>query len=136
MAEKQGQLKIINLIIKQKYFDAILAGRKVQEFREIRPTTYKKLVLHDEEGYDIEDENGFAQPIKYDAIRFFVGYNEDRDSALVEVKDAFVQYFTDENDNIIEYQDDEGVYWQASQVVFNLGKILETNIHPKSKVRI
>ena len=29
-------MKVLNLIIKQKYFDAILAGRKVQEFREVR----------------------------------------------------------------------------------------------------
>lgn len=136
MAEQQGQLKVINLIIKQKYFDAILAGRKVQEFREIRPSTYKKFILHDEEGFDIEDENGMAQPIKYDAIRFFVGYSKDRDSALVEITDAFVQYFVDDKDEIIEYQDENGVYWQASQVVYNLGRILEKDIHKKAKVRI
>lgn len=63
-------MKILNLIIKQKYFDAIMAGRKVQEFREVRPTTIKKLLQLDEEGYEVEDEYGNAQPIKYDAIRF------------------------------------------------------------------
>lgn len=125
------QLKVLNLIIKQVYFDQIIAGTKVQEFREVKPTTYKQLILHDEEGFDIEDENGMAQPIRYDAIRFFVGYKKDRDSALVEVKDAFVQYFVDDNGEIIEVEDAEGVYWQASQVVFNLGRILETDIHKK-----
>lgn len=34
-------MKVLNLIIKQRYLDAILAGRKVQEFREVRPTTIK-----------------------------------------------------------------------------------------------
>ena len=41
-------MKVLNLIIRQKYFDAILAGRKVQEFREVRPTTIKKLLQLDE----------------------------------------------------------------------------------------
>lgn len=129
--EKNNQLKVLNLIIKQVYFDQIMAGTKVQEFREVKPTTYKQLILHDEEGFDIEDENGLAQPIHYDAIRFFVGYKKDRDSALVEVTDACVQYFVDENDEVIEWQDENGVWWQASQVIFNLGKILEKDIHEK-----
>ena len=68
-----------------------MCGQKVQEFREVKPTTIKKLLQLDEEGYEIVDENENAQPIKYDAIRFFVGYNADRDSALVEVKDALLQ---------------------------------------------
>ena len=126
--QKEGK-SVITLILKQKYFNAILAGRKVQEFREVRPTTYKRLILHDADGFDIEDENGMAQPIHYDAILFYAGYNTNRDSALVEVKDAYVQYFVDENDKIIEYQADDGVYWQASQVVYNLGKILCTDLH-------
>ena len=90
-------MKILNLIIKQKYFDAILAGRKVQEFREIRPTTEKKYIKLDEEGYAIEDEKGNCVPLKYDAIRFYVGYNKDRDSALVEVVGAHTEVFVDEN---------------------------------------
>ena len=40
-------MKILNLIIKQKYFDAIMQGSKVQEFREIRPTTVKKYIQID-----------------------------------------------------------------------------------------
>ena len=79
-------MKVLNLIIKQKYFDAILAGRKVQEFREVRPTTIKKLLQLDEEGFEIEDADGNAQPIKYDAIQFYVGYNKDRDSASKSVE--------------------------------------------------
>ena len=89
-------MKVLNLIIKQKYFDAILAGRKVQEFREVRPTNIKKLLQLDDEGYEIEDADGNAQPIKYDAIRFYVGYHKDRDSALVEVLGAHCEMFVDE----------------------------------------
>lgn len=131
-------MKILNLIIKQKYFDAIMAGRKVQEFREVRPTTIKKLLQLDEEGYEVEDEYGNAQPIKYDAIRFFVGYNKDRDSALVEIESAYCEIFVDDDDKPIVYEsgvdkDGNPLEWIAEQVVFNLGRILEKDIRDKSK---
>ena len=131
-------MKVLNLIIKQKYFDAILAGRKVQEFREVRPTTIKKLLQLDEEGFEIEDENGNAQPIKYDAIQFYVGYNKDRDNALVEVCDAHCEIFVDKSNEPITYEhgrdkDGQPLTWVAEQVVFDLGKILSHNIRDKSK---
>lgn len=124
------KMKVLNLIIKQVYFDQILSGEKTQEFREVKPTTIKKLLELDEEGYEKEDENHNSIPIKYDAIRFFVGYNPDRDSALVEVKDAYCEMFTDENDELITYEYD-GKEWVAEQVVYNLGKVLEKDVHPK-----
>ena len=131
-------MKVLNLIIKQKYFDAIMSGRKVQEFREVRPSTVKKYIEIDEDGYEREDEDGNAIPVKYDAIRFYVGYNTDRDSALVEVVGAHCEIFVDEEENPITYEhgvDSNGVplQWVAEQVVYDLGKILEHNIRDKSK---
>ena len=131
-------MKVLNLIIKQRYFDAILAGRKVQEFREVRPTTIKKLLQLDEEGYEVEDADGNAQPIKYDAIQFYVGYNKDRDSALVEVVGAHCEIFVDANGEPITYEygtDKNGnpLTWVSEQVVFDLGKVLSHNIRDKSK---
>ena len=136
--KEKSYMKVLNLIIKQKYFDAILAGRKVQEFREVRPTTIKKLLQLDEDGYEIEDADGNAQPIKYDAIQFYVGYNKDRDSALVEVVGAHCEIFVDENDEPITYEhgrdkDGNPLTWVAEQVVFDLGKILSHNIKDKLK---
>lgn len=131
-------MKILDLIIKQKYFDAILAGRKVQEFREVRPTTVKKYIELDEDGYEREDEYGNAIPIKYDAIRFFVGYNADRDTALVEVVGVHTEVFVDEDDNPLMYEygvdkNGEPQVWVAEQVVYDLGKILEHKVRDKSK---
>ena len=83
-------MNILTLIIKQKYFDEILAGTKTQEFREIRPNTQKKYCELDEEGY-CKEEDGILIPRKYDAIQFYVGYNKNRASALVEVKDAHIE---------------------------------------------
>lgn len=131
-------MKILNLIIKQKYFDAILAGRKVQEFREVRPTTVKKYIQLDADGFEVEDENANAVPVDYDAIRFYVGYSSDRDSALVEVLGAHSEVFVDENDEPITYEygtdkDGNPLEWVAEQVVYDLGRILEHNIRDKSK---
>jgi hypothetical protein len=131
-------MKILSLIIRQKYFDAILAGRKVQEFREVRPTTIKKLLQLDEDGFEIEDADGNAQPIKYDAIQFYVGYNKDRDNALVEVLGAHCEIFVDANGEPITYEhgrDKNGqpLVWIEEQVVFDLGKVLSHNIRDKSK---
>lgn len=133
-------MRVLNLIIKQKYFDSIMSGQKVQEFREVKPTTIKKLLKLDDEGYEILDEHGNSQPLEYDAIRFFVGYNKDRDSALVEVKDAYTEIFVDDKDEPIEFevldeQTGRVEYWVAQQVVYNLGKILETDIKSETKKR-
>ena len=92
----------------------------------------------DDEGFEVEDEVGNSVPIKYDAIRFYVGYNKDRDSALVEVLGAHCEVFVDENDEPIIYEhgrdkDGEPLVWVAEQVVFDLGKILEHSIRDKSK---
>lgn len=125
-------MKTLNLIIKQVYFDQIINGTKTQEFREVKPTTIKKLLQLDEDGYELEDENGNAIPIHYDAIQFYVGYNKNRDSALVEVKNEYCEIFLDENNEPIIYEDGtdkEGnpLEWVAEQVVFNLGKVLEVH---------
>lgn len=133
-------MRVLKLIIKQKYFDAIMCGQKVQEFREVKPTTIKKLLKLDDEGYEVLDEHGNSQPIEYDAIRFFVGYNKDRDSALVEVKSAYCEIFVDDKDEPIEFevldeQTGKVEYWVAQQVVYNLGKILETDIKSETKKR-
>ena len=131
-------MKVLKLIIRQKYFDAILAGRKVQEFREVRPTNIKKLLQLDEDGYEIEDADGNAQPIKYDAIQFYVGYKNDRDNALVEVVGAHCEIFVDANGEPITYEhgrdkDGQPLEWVSEQVVYDLGKVLSHNIRDKSK---
>ena len=133
---------VLTLSLKQKYYDAIQAGRKNKEFREVTPTTYNRFIQHDAEGYDIVDENGNMIPIHYDAILFYTGaYNSGphRDHMLVEVTGQTAQYMVDENNEVIEYKVDNGVdpvfYWQESQVVFDLGKILASKSYPKDKVR-
>ena len=130
--DSNNEKKILTLIIKQKYFDAILQGRKVQEFREIRPTNEKKYVQFDEKGNLVLDENDCCVPVHYDAIRFYVGYHADRDTALVEVQSAYTQVLVDDKGKPISYDYDGEEYW-AEQVVYNLGRVLEHNIREQSK---
>ena len=122
-------MKTLNLIIKQCYFDEIIKGTKKQEFREVKPTTIKKLLQLDEEGFEIEDENGNAIPIQYDALQLYVGYAKKRASALVEVNSAYCEIITNENGEPIIYEygtDEKGelLVWVVEQVVNNLGKVL------------
>ncbi len=127
-------MNILQLIIKQKFFDEIIAGKKKQEFREIRPTTAKRYINYVCDGVEYNDPNTLPEegetdivPIHYDAIRFFVGYNKDRDSALVEVKNATVEFFVDENgdDVVYEYNGEEYI---VAQMVYDLGAVIELNV--------
>jgi hypothetical protein len=110
-------MKVLDLIIKQVYFDQIISGEKKVETREVKPTTEKKYVILDEEG-------AITDIIQYDAIRLYVGYNKDRDSALVEVTGAELIEIIDDNDEPI-YYDYKGVQNQLVEIEYSLGKILE-----------
>ena len=116
----------LQLIIKQEFFDQIIAGTKKEEYREIKPTTEKKLVQLDSEGYAIEDENGNSMPIRYDYIKFYVGYAKERDWALVEVIGSHTEMFMDDNDKPISY-DYNGEKYFAEQIVYHLGNVIEVH---------
>lgn len=93
--QKEGKA-VLSLIIKQQYFNEILNGDKKQEFREIKPSTEKKYVIFEEDGYPQEDEDGNCVPIHYDYLLLYVGYNADRDSMLIECTGAHCECILDE----------------------------------------
>lgn len=122
-------MKTLNLIIKQCYFDEIIKGTKKQEFREVKPTTIKRLVQLDKDGYEVEDENGNAIPIQYDALQLYVGYAKNRASALVEVKVIRFVY-----DEMIKYRNDAGdAYRDLSSAI---GKIVPADFMPKAMQKV
>lgn len=83
-------LKILTLNIKKIYYDEIMSGEKTIEFRELKTTSLNK--------YTYEDPSDGKRYLKYyDAIRFFVGYHRDRESALVRVTNITF------NEGIVEY---------------------------------
>lgn len=120
-------MDVLILSIKQNFFDEILSGAKKQEFREVRPSTQKKYCELDEEGYcKFDEEKGIFVPRHYDAIKFLTGaYNKGpRPWALVEIKDANIELFVDENDKFIELEEKGEPYYMA-QIVYDLGEVIE-----------
>ena len=83
-------LKVLTLNIKKVYFDEIMNGTKKIEYRELKQTTLNKYTY-------IDETDGKRYLRRYDALRLFVGYNKDRESALVQVTD--ITY----NEGIVEY---------------------------------
>lgn len=83
-------MKILTLIIKKIFFDDIIKGDKKIEYRELKQTTINKYTF-------IDDADGKRYLRRYNAIRFYVGYEKNRESAIVEVLD------TTYNEGIVEY---------------------------------
>ena len=96
-------MNVLTLSIKQKWFDEIVAGKKTQEFREIRPSNSHKYIRYVLNGREYknpedmpseEDEPGEVtlSSVKYDAIKFLTGeYKGKRPYIVVEVKSAEIQ---------------------------------------------
>lgn len=82
-----------------------MAGTKKNEFREIRPKNAKR--------YIIDDGENEVEPVKYDAIRFYVGYNKNRATGLFAVKNATIEIFEDEDGNDIVYEENGEKYFVA-----------------------
>ncbi len=125
------------LPIKQIYFDQIIAGTKKEEYREIKDTTAKKYLQTTAEGkfvqdpkvtepnkqYHIEDYNNDRFPFlpkTYKYLALAVGYNSERDTALVEVTGTRFLHGRVFNNAI--------TFWQ---IAFQIGNIVE--LHRKSE---
>lgn len=135
---KLNAMKILTLIIKQKWFDAILSGEKSVETREVRPTNTKYISYRDnntgkvyKKDSDVpesawDSDNGVDTVINhYDAIQFWVGYETNRPGALVEVKSAELVDVCDEEAKepiVYEYNGNE---YTMTEIDYHLGKVLE-----------
>ena len=83
-------MKVLTLNIEKKYFDEIMRGEKKIEYRKLKQTTLNRYTY-------IDEADGKRYLRRYDALRLFVGYHKDRESALVQVTDityneGFVEY--------------------------------------------
>lgn len=130
-------MKVLTLSIKQKYFDEILAGKKKQETREIRPTNAGKYIYYHTEGKDYttkevedipDDVDVELKAIKYDALKLLTGaYSGKRPYIIVEVKDANPYIITDEEGSDVVYEY-EGKEYLLAEIVYDLGEILEKHL--------
>ena len=130
-------MNILTLSIKQKFFDAILAGEKTNEMREIRPNNFAKYCRYSCEGkeYQAIDEVPEGDlpvdviPVKYDALKLVTGaYKDKRPYLVIEVSGEEVIFLADEQDNQIIYEVDGKEYFAAA-IEYNLGKIIEKQLY-------
>lgn len=131
-------MKVLTLIIKKKWFYAILSGEKTTETREVRPTNTKYISYRDnntgkiyKKDVNVPDEAWNSEKgvdiiiNQYDAIQFWVGYETNRSGALVEVKGADLFDVYDSNTNKPVIYEHNGIEYQAMEIDYYLGKILK-----------
>lgn len=87
MADKKSNNPL--LIIKEEYFNEILNGTKIEEYRSLSEHYFKMFCKKGKDGYYDE-----IKPIK--EITLAVGYRKDRKTAVVEVKDLYICVFEKE----------------------------------------
>ena len=110
------------LPIKGVYFNAIMSGEKTEEYREIKETTYSKylqtvgkeefLLREDFPNVDFDlhyYHNGFYPflPKPYKFLKLAVGYETERDWAIVEVVGISFQPAMNENGDVFRFDIDE-----------------------------
>ena len=74
-------LKVLTLIIEKVNFEAIVEGRKLEEYRELKQSTLNKYTY-------IDEADGKRYLRRYDVLHLYVGYHSNRDSAIVQVLDT------------------------------------------------
>jgi hypothetical protein len=67
-------MQVLNLTLKKKYFDEILSGKKIKEYREYKPYWINRLFKKE-----------------YDTIKFTNGYSKNSPYFLIELKDITVE---------------------------------------------
>ena len=139
--EKPNKENILYLPIKQIYYDQILEGTKDKEYRTVGyGITANRYLLKDEnkqyilnqectdsdKEYFLDDYNNGHFPFmpkQYKYLYIAVGYNKERDTATVEVKDITFEPAE-------KLRGGKYCFWN---VVYHLGKIVEYHRVDKSK---
>ncbi len=117
------------LPINQEYFDEIIAGTKVEEFREIKDSTWRRYcnglnpdcTTEGEEYSFFSYNNGHFPylPKQYKYLKLAVGYNKDRDWAIVETDGTrFIMEESKPEENI--------AIWT---IAYHIGRVVE--VHKK-----
>lgn len=129
--------KVLNLSIKQNYFDEIVAGTKTHEYRDVTPGTERKYVYFELDGKFVAEssmlppsrklsKDVILHPIKYEQIKLSTGaYSGKRPYIIVEVLDAKIAFDEDGDGNRMTLEDDYGTEYLAAQMDYTLGKIIE-----------
>lgn len=102
-------MRILKMTLNKEFFDQILSGEKIEEYRDFTPFWESRLLEKDTE------EIVFRE---YDAIEFKNGYGAEVPTMLVEWKGAELALWDDAPENSENPED--------YSFIIHLGKILET----------
>jgi hypothetical protein len=113
-------MNILSISVKRKFFDRILSGEKKFITRKIKPLTWKKYLIVDENEKSID-------LINYDALRLSFGVGPNVNILLIKVIDQRLVFILekDEKPAFYEYK---GQQIQMLEVDYFLGEILEKTI--------
>lgn len=126
-------MKKLTLQITKENFDTILSGEQKVEHRRIYPSNEKRYMFYRCNGVDYKNESDVPDdgsevefiPVHYDALYLINGRRKDAPRLLVEVVKADIYTMTDEEGNIIYYNDGKQDFADV-QIWYTLGKVLET----------
>ena len=124
-----NKVPTLTVTVSPENFDAIRSGEITELHRDVRPINIEQYLQLDENGFELEDENGNAIPIHYEAILLQDGYDKNSRALMISVKDVSTVVLTDDNDKIITYRYLEQD-WFAEQVIYTLGPILRDKVKP------
>ena len=91
-------MKVLNLVLKRKWFEMIASGEKTEEYREIKPYWEKRLVDYNGIKRDFRElqlrmilmgrrvDACKEYPRGFQLVRFYCGYRKGRPSMLLECK--------------------------------------------------
>jgi len=128
--EKNKIMKILRLTLKKKWFDMILSGEKLEEYREVKDywavrllNGFSKTDIHFhlselKEPYETTAGNTLFDAIKkdFDAVQFINGYAKNAPSFTIECKGIEIGKAKPEwSDN-----------WEGNVFVIKLGKIISS----------
>jgi len=113
-------MQILSICVKQRFLDRILSGKKKFITRKIKPMTWKKYLIVDENEKSIE-------LINYDALRLSFGIGANVNVLLVKIIDQRLVLVV-EKDELPAFYEFKGHQIQMLEVDYFLGEILEKTI--------
>ena len=77
--------KTLHLNLKKKWFDMILSGEKIQEYREIKDYWILRLFINYREYFTVQKNNGIQTSPHHQTITFSNGYSKNRPQFEIEL---------------------------------------------------
>lgn len=84
--------KILTLTVSKQWFGMIVAGKKTEEYREIKPYWIKRLTINCEVAYDVAEETCCGKVLyrPYTHVLFINGYRKDSQRIEKEIENISI----------------------------------------------